>query len=320
MKTKFFICVFAIAFICIFANVAFSEELKEYNISELNIGGNNFYHEPPGKYGNGYETKDVVFKISLRELEVLNKGDNDFISIPDSFSFASPGQPDLPMKTIVLKFDKNIDIGDVFIKDGSYVKFPRKFDMAKVSNPKSAKLYADSSDSNSENKDNYFPGNVFSYVAGKDNNNTYLIIKVFPVQYRESSGSTILINDLKFGISYKGTPHFAQQPPMQLLNQSLNHAECLIIAPDEFYNASKNLKDVHESYGIKTEIINLSTIENYPAAEFPAYDGCDEYFCKVNYNSTLALKNYFILKFNEQRKFKIYCFTWKFKGRSAEFL
>jgi len=288
MKTKIFVWVFAIASICIFANVAFSEELKEYNIFELYIGEsqNNLYHEPPGKYGNGYETIDTSFKISLREVEILNKGDGDFISIPDSFSFASPGQPDLPMKTIVLKFDKNIDIGDVFIKDGSYVKFPRRFDMAKVSDPKSAKLYGDSSDSNSESKDNYFPGKVFSYIAGKDNNNTYLIIKVFPVQYMESSGSTILITDLKFGISYKGTSHFAKQSPPPLSS----YTKCLIIAPDEFYNASKNLKDIHEGYGMKTEIINLSAIENYSAADFPSYDGCDEYFCKVHYNSTLALK------------------------------
>ncbi|PKP54431.1 MAG: hypothetical protein CVT90_01305, partial [Candidatus Altiarchaeales archaeon HGW-Altiarchaeales-3] len=289
------------------ANCVSSEEVfKEYEISELNLEYNN-KSNPNSNTDNKYKIKDVNFKISMRDVEVLKTGDDDYINIPNSFSFASPGQPDLPMRTIVLTFDKNVDIGTVFIKEGKYIKLPGKFSISKAKEPQLAESKAkepqlaeskakestfaektNSMDHSEEYaKDSYFPGKLFSYTAGKDNEHTYLIIKVFPVQYVESDKSASLINDLKFGVTYKENPPILAFSPLSL-SQNI---ECLIILPDGFLNASNELKTLHESYGIKTEIVNISEIwNNYDAATFPPYDGCDEYSCGVDYNSTLALK------------------------------
>lgn len=216
-------------------------------------------------------TRTLTFDIELSELELLKMGNYDYITSEGLRRFTRPGEPLLPMKTIVTEFDKNADILDVALAYEEHVPIEGTFDIAPTPKPvtwdgweigepeKNSDVYA---------LDDYFPGEVFSYRIGEDNYKKYLYVHIYPVQYIPSRGRIEIITDIALDITYQNSSD------MEPLADDLS-AECIIITPQSLYPEAKQLADFHEaSLGVPTSVVNTTWIEvNYLEAPDPPYIG-----------------------------------------------
>ncbi|MDO9574747.1 MAG: C25 family cysteine peptidase, partial [Candidatus Contubernalis sp.] len=223
----------------------------------------------------------------------------DSLKIKDATSLSNPGEPNLPATVTVYTFPINVEILSVNAVGGRFVPILNKLRIAPAPQPtrygEAAQSYKGGliRDEAIYSSENSFPGKFFTYETGRDNQNTYLYLRFFPVQYTPKTGDAFLITDISFNIYYKEE----QQNISALSAPSYGtDYEVLIIAPSKYItrvdplvkSPVENLQDLHNGNGTRTCYVSTEAIYNAygntnqpPAAEDPPFagykDGLDAY-------------------------------------------
>jgi len=185
----------------------------------------------------------------------------------------SPGEPQLPMKTIVIKLPREAEVVCVHVTSAVYRAIQNELNIVPMPHHKNA-IYKPSETVYSLST--YFPGNAVTYDTGMDTENTYVYAHLWPVQYVPALKKAVMITDANVTVYY--TLHDdAHRTVMgnSDTRQTLKDAECVIITPPEFYTEATSLQwfHVHEE-NITTEVVNTSWINNkYWTAQEPPYNG-----------------------------------------------
>ncbi len=235
----------------------------------------------------------VYFNVHASDLEIVKIGTLDYFSIKGMEPFTEPGQPMLPMETLTIQFDQDVEILDVLTSTVTRSKIGGFFDIAPM--PESQTWGLDfvgeyEKDGELYSTDEFFPGEAFSYRTGEDRHNLYVYVHFYPIQYNPARGDVELISHLTIEI------HYARSPKVEPLADDLT-AECIIITPSSLYPEAKELADFHESsLGVPTSVVNTTWIDvMYTEASdppFPGYwdTGLPGWDQIMNYDYSLAKK------------------------------
>lgn len=195
----------------------------------------------------------------------------------------SPGAPQLPMKTFVVKLPLEAEVSGIYMISGSYRPIENELNIVPMPKPLPKSMNAEEIYKPNERTytmDSYFPGKAVTYYVGRDNENTYVYVRIWPVQYNPGSKNAALITDADVAVYYN-VPE--KENFFRLVNYSIEEnlgissidAECVIITPPELYAEAEYLKSFHElDESITTEVVNTTWIwDNYLEAEEPPYNG-----------------------------------------------
>ncbi|UCD13969.1 MAG: right-handed parallel beta-helix repeat-containing protein [Thermoplasmatales archaeon] len=190
--------------------------------------------------------------------------------------FGSPGDPMLPMKTYVIELPKHSEILEVGITNGYYKEIMNRLIIAP--NPEPVFWHRDEAETviNSlipnmkvYNSDQFFPGTVVSYEAGKNNEKTLVFVRVFPIQYLPKSGKAVLLTDGSVNVFYKHDESFISTP----LSKDAEVVNVIITPPSLFAQALE-LETFHDAEGTSTAVVNTTWIyTEYEEANDPPYEG-----------------------------------------------
>ncbi len=293
-----FIITFLVLFISslLLVTYVFAEEQLKFGgakpISQLNVKG---VSAPP--LFTLEKVEKIKFHMDTSEVGLYKINKFDYVKVGDLEPVYSTGNPQLPMKTFVVKLPLDSKVSDVKIVSGYFKEIENKLDIAPSPEPlawltgKKQKIeYVQNEDVYNLNE--YFTGKTISYEVGKDNENTYVYVRFYPLQYIPKQKKAVLITDADIQIYYSGgfTPiPFLPFPPMN------SSTESVIITPPEFYQQAVRLADFHEqNESIPTTVVNTTWIwGNYSEASDPPFDGCADgcdNLISNGYNYSLAKK------------------------------
>ncbi|MDI6811110.1 MAG: C25 family cysteine peptidase, partial [archaeon] len=227
-----------------------------------------------------YEAKTITFNVT--ECTIYPKDGYVYLKIDDLKPCTKPGEPQLPMKTFVVKLPKNAEVLEVKVISGKCVEIKDKLIIVPVPQPviwskdrrvgknqetpsipkiiPDEKIYA---------LDTYFPGKAVSYNVGMDDEYKYVFVRVYPVQYIPKEKKTVLITDAIINVYYKEEFLFREAFEGYQIT-----AKNIVITSPELYQQAKNLKDFHDGKGVMTDVVNTTWIyESYAESPDPPYDG-----------------------------------------------
>ncbi len=279
-------------------NLTFSEE---QSLRDLNLKGIS-----PEHFVTLGDTKELDFSLDTSDCKLYKIKNFDYVKVSDLKPSTAPGEPQLPMKTFVVKLPLNSTVSDVNITSGEFVKIKNKLNIAPTPEPLKWHQGVQQKIEYNPDEDVYsseenFTGNALSYEVGKDNHNTYVYVRLYPLQYSPKKKKAILITKANIKVYYSEGENFFYSSQNSYQSSS-DGSEAIIITPPEFYNQSLELADFHEQQNesINTTVINTTWIyANYnntidPPIEGCA-DGCEDLISK-GYNYTLAKRIIAFLK------------------------
>jgi len=240
--------------------------------------------------------KEIHFNISVDEVALFKQQEGDYLKVSDLAPYTKPGEPQLPMKTYVVNFSRNTEISDVYVTYGKYRKINNKLNIipSQRAYTFSAKKDIVASPINinkiqNYNLNSYFPGKIISYDTGYDNENNYVLVRFFPVQYISGQSEAVLITDVNIIVVYSEKVQVKKSMPEIT-------ARCVIITPGELKTQAEELAKFHNSTNVSTAVITTQEIrDNYNASQEPGYEGYKNSSIPgwnniTNYNYTLARK------------------------------
>ena len=199
-----------------------------------------------------------------------------YLNIEGLVPSTSPGEPQLPMKTFVMFLPREAEVTGVHMTSGSYRPIENELNIVPMPSQNTKAIYKP--DEKTYSKATYFPGKTVTYDIGRDNENTYVYARIWPVQYVPTLKKAVIITDANVTVYYK----LPDDAPVSRTNvgeigitQTLKDAECVIITPPELYAAARDLEVFHEHIeNITTEVVNTTWIRNnYGNAEEPPFNG-----------------------------------------------
>ncbi len=244
----------------------------------------------------------IQFSISPEECSIHQMDGFVYLKVGDLKPYAKPGEPLLPMKTVVMKLPCDAEVIGAEMTSGNYMEIADRLKIVPMRQPsngsegKAGMLLADEKVYSLER---YFPGGVVSYNVGSDGENQVVYLRIFPVQYIPRENKVIVITNAEVSVYYKevGVSDVSVctlTPPIHP-KEPLFFAKNLIITPPELFEQAKELDRVHGNR-LRTEVVNTTWIYlNYANASDPPYDGYKndsiEGWSNINgYNYTLAKK------------------------------
>jgi len=254
---------------------------------------------------SGVYTTSLTYGINVADCSLIQTADGyDDLIVKDLRCLSNPGQPKLPVKTLVSKLSKDAKVLGIEVVGGSYREIVKPVNLAPTPAPRvwmreedirggiRERLKATSFDAAAYSLDVYLPGRIAGYSTGEDNNSSFVYVRVFPVQYIPMSKKAILVTNVTINIYYSLPA--VQKETLTIL--AADPAECVIICPASLTSAAELLKDFHiNEESVSTSVVTTEGIDaTYPAAPDPPYSGYkDDYPGKdriVGYNYELARK------------------------------
>ena len=120
----------------------------------------------------------------------------------------------------------------------------------------------------------YFPGKAVSYYVGRDNEFTYVYVRIYPVQYIPLKKKAILITDAEINVYYNIEEESFFRDDSEVFAMQFSESENVIITPPELFEQANRLKNFHDTKGIPTDVVNTTWIfTNYGDAAAPPMRG-----------------------------------------------
>ncbi len=222
----------------------------------------------------------------------------DYLAVEDLEPFAQTwsGEPQLPMKTFIVRLDRNAEVYGVEVVGGSYREVQQPVHIVPVPWGKyipNEELYRTNA---------FFPGKLLDYERGNDNQRQHVFVRLYPLQYVPGQRKAFLVTKATLRL-YWSTPAKSvgaktlareQSPGPSIANLK---AESVIICPEALRKEASRLSQFHTvTEGIRSSIVTTEAIAAaYQPAADPPFIGYTNRQLKdwtsiTNYNYTLAKK------------------------------
>lgn len=210
---------------------------------------------------------------------------HDVLAVRGLTFLNDPGRPELPMKTLTAKLPRDAEVVGIEVVSGSYREILNPVNLAAAAEPRiwmrqqeipeqvRQRLALVSLDTAGQPIAGYFPGEIATYSVGRDNDSTYVHVRVFPVQYSPQSNKAVLVSEAKINVHYSLSA--GRQPAPAAAGSAKDTAECVIICPAALQSAAELLKNFHvEHEDVSTSIMTTEDINAvYSPANDPPYPG-----------------------------------------------
>lgn len=219
-----------------------------------------------------------------------------YVKIKGQVATGKSEEPLIPMKVIKVELPQHTKLCGVRILAGKYREIKNALHIMpmpeqKEWRPNKGGLRLLSYKNEVYESEYYYPGTWLSCDGGSDGNRTIAFVRIFPLQHVPSTKQGVLLTEATIEISYRIKIAENQQ------GFSPTQSESIIICPEAFLSAANDLKSLHDSLGVSTEIYTVESIDTtYSLASeshFIGYATCKPYQLHT-YNYELARK---IIKF-----------------------
>lgn len=270
----------------------FPQDLSNLNLGYLTGQGNTTLLD-----GVTDKTIDIHFSSSQCTAYYSPEGFT-YIDIEGLKPTGSPGEPLLPSKTLTVHLPLNAELLDLQLEECYYREFSTISPITPAEIPYNWSYPQTQGNQNYEKillkkdiygNDTFFPGNILSYLVGKNTTEKFIFIYIYPLQFNPVHNKAILVTDAKVKVSYSLTEK-SHQLPLSSAKEPIDSIN-VIITPPSFYHQAMELKDFHDSKGTPTHVINTTWIDTYYLeANDPPYEGYKDYPLVIRYNYNLAKK------------------------------
>jgi hypothetical protein len=223
------------------------------NLSALNIAkvtGTS----PSEEYG----VKTIRYEIDAAECSIHTVPDAQgyvYLKIADLKPCTKPGEPQLPMKTFVIKLPRDAEVIGAEIVQGNYREIENELNIVPMPQPVPIILPEEKAgeriaDTKIYSHETYFPGKAISYDAGSDGKHKIVLLRIYPVQYVPAEKKAILITDAEASVYYsykkreEGESLF-HAATFEVSQEDILNAKNLIITPPELFEHAKELVHFH---------------------------------------------------------------------------
>lgn len=228
--------------------------------------------------------KELTFRIDPADIKIYPapKG-YEYLHIEGCKPLTPRSVPQLPVKTLEVRLDREHVVHGVKIVEGKFSKLSREIDIVPAPGNDPYKILYDP-DKEIYKQDTFYPGNWVTYEAGDDNDHKCVFIRVFPVQYVPSEREVYVLTNAKV-VLYHGREDSggADSPKVSPKNSSheakkhgtvFTDAVNIIICPRSLQRAARQLSSFHNASGTRSAVGTTEEIaSNYAPAEEPPYTG-----------------------------------------------
>ena len=228
------------------------------------------------------EQKQIEYRIEFSEPSIVEYGSYCVIRVDETnhnriimFDYDTE-IPVLPVNLSVFDFEFGTKITSIEVEHADPVTYdlpnPIACGIASVDDD----IYDFPEEKIKLSSDGLYPSDWVMYHTGGGlsygERTTYLVVRVYPVRYREDGNQVDFISSINVTINY--------QEPEEPLIQEIYRRDLLIIAPQSFIRYLQPLVTFKENHGVKTEIISVEKI--YQEMEFNGRDSQEKikYFIK----------------------------------------
>lgn len=225
----------------------------------------------------------------------------DYLAVEDLEPFAQTwsGEPQLPMKTFIVRLDRNAEVHGVEVMGGTYREVQQPVHIVPVPWGKhipNEELYRTNA---------FFPGRLLDYERGNDNQRQHVFVRFYPLQYVPGQRKAFLVTKatLKLywstpakSVGARGDKTLAREQSAGPSIADLK-SESVIICPEALREEASRLGQFHTvTEGIRSSIVTTEAIAAaYQPAADPPFIGYTNRQLKdwdsiTNYNYTLAKK------------------------------
>ena len=277
-----------------------------------------------------FDVKTIRYEMDAAECSIHPVPDAQgyvYLKIGNLKPCTKPGEPQLPMKTFVIKLPKDTEVIGAEMTYGNYREIKNELNIVPMPEPvtwssseaeeanKYTENWADKKelikkeqyprympDEKVYSLSTYFPGKAVSYYVGCDNEFTFVYVRIYPVQYIPAKKKAILITDAEINVYYRQEEESFFRNDSGVSAMQYSESENVIITPPELFEQANRLKNFHDTKGIPTDVVNTTWIfSNYGNASDPPYEGYKNPSLSgwsdiTGYNYTLAKRTVKYLK------------------------
>lgn len=208
---------------------------------------------------------------------------SEYINIKGLSTLTEQGVPCLPMKTFVVKLERQSSVQGIEISEGTIGHVGRKITIVPVIGTAAGRQnpgfeYYDQ-DEEIYKQDGAYPGNWVTWEEGNDNYHKFVYIRLFPVQYSPESKEVDMLTKGKIILHYKHDDsvddHLVyNRKELAGLDRDFSDIENFIICPESLNGVAIQLAEFHNSEGIRSAVVTTEQIaRDYIPAENPPLKG-----------------------------------------------
>lgn len=235
----------------------------------------------------------IHFTLSESDIQVLAApGGWSTVLIAGCSVVGSPGEPQLPMKTITRDLPLGAEVLSVSVVSGAVRTLSERLRVSPAPEPAFWPLEG-AVGKRMEDPSVYqcaspFPSTLLKHYVGSDGHVTRLTVQFSPVLFYPTEDRILVVTEAEIRVDYSVGLDVGEQSGDQ------DSCRCVIVAPDDMAESAAELASIHEdNEGIETDVVLLSWISsNYDEAEDSTYDGYayGSTLLPINYDYALAKK------------------------------
>jgi len=232
-------------------------------------------------------TTTLTFSVNLSGCFIYPAPEGfDYLAVEDLEPFTQPAEPQLPMKTFIVRLDRNAEVYGVEVVGGTYREVQQPVYIVPVpwlgftddgKYIPNAALYR---------TNGFFPGSLVAYDRGNDSRWQHVFVRFFPLQYIPGQSKAMVVTQARLKLYYgkraSGNQTKPPQPQPSFVRKMTGDdaimaakAECLIICPLALQEEARKLSDFHTSKeGIRTSVVTTEALAAaYEPVEDPPFNG-----------------------------------------------
>ena len=229
----------------------------------------------------------------------------DYLAVEDLEPFGQPAVPQLPMKTFIVRLDKDAEVFGAEVVGGTYREVQQPVHIVPVpgiglkddgKHLPNEELYRTNA---------FFPGRLLDYERGNDNQRQHVFVRFYPLQYVPGKRQGFLVTEAtlklywsipvkSIGAGVDKTLSRGQSAGARIADLE---AECVVICPEALQTQASHLSQFHTvTGGIRSSVVTTEAIAAaYPPAADPPFNGysnrqIEGWASITNYNHILAKK------------------------------
>jgi hypothetical protein len=251
-------------------------------------------------------TNSLTFEVDEKNCFIYTAPEGfDYLAIEDLEPWTMPGQPQLPMKTFIVRLDRNVEVYGVEVVDGTYREMRQPVNIVPVplfGGPNDGKYILN--EALSKHRANvFFPGTLVACDWGLDNQHQHVFVRFFPVQYVPGQRKAVLVTRatirLYYGVHTKedsaSTGDSDTRKKESAGQITASEAACVVICPEVLRHQADRLSEFHtKAEGISSTVVTTEAIgATYEPAGHPPFSGYADRQLQgwntiTNYQYTLA--------------------------------
>ena len=247
-------------------------------------------------------TNSLTFQVDEKNCFIYPAPEGfDYLAIEDLEPFTHAGEPQLPMKTFIIRFDRNVEVYGVEVGDGTYREVRQPVHLVPVPWVGSTNDGKYLRNEALYRTNVFFPRTLVAYDAGLDNQHQQVFVRFFPVLYSPGQKKAVLVTRatlrLYYGVREGNAPTGALDTRKKEGRGQITASEaaCVIICPEALRHPADRLSEFHtQTEGISSAVVTTEAIgATYEPAGNPPFEGYADQQSQgwnaiTNYSYTLA--------------------------------